>query len=100
MFCQGSTSSRSFRLLTIWIQGAWVTQLSNKTDKYTDDTVPRAHRVLDSFYKQTSGPYLLGDKVTYADFAVYMLLDNDDRAGSKIVSTPRIAQPIHLLLFR
>ncbi|KAM0458903.1 hypothetical protein ACHAPV_005893 [Trichoderma viride] len=33
-------------------------------------------------YAEIDGPYLLGDKITYADFAVYQSLDNDQRTGT------------------
>lgn len=46
---------------------------------------PRALRVFESYYKQNSGPYLLGDKITYADFAVYQIIDNDACAGANLV---------------
>ena len=55
------------------------------TDEYKNEIVPRAIRVFDSYYKENGGPYLLGDKVTYADFAVYQILDNDNCTGAKPV---------------
>jgi glutathione S-transferase len=41
------------------------------------------------YYSDTDGPYLLGDKVTYADFAVYQSIDNDERTGTLPVSSPK-----------
>lgn len=38
-------------------------------------------------YAEIDGPYLLGDKITYADFAVYQSLDNDQRTGTLSVRT-------------
>lgn len=42
------------------------------------------------YYSENNGPYLLGDKITYADFAVYQSVDNDERIG---------ALPVSLFLF-
>jgi glutathione S-transferase len=64
-------------------RAAWVASLSGVTDEYKNEIVPRAIRVFDSYYKENGGPYLLGDKVTYADFAVYQILDNDNCTGAK-----------------
>ena len=50
-------------------------------------TVPKYYSLMDEYYTQNKGPYLLGDKITYADFAVYQSCDNDIRLGS-IVSEP------------
>lgn len=37
---------------------------------------------MEHFYSQdSSGPYLLGNMITYADFAVYQAIDNDIRLG-------------------
>ncbi|KAJ5149867.1 hypothetical protein N7448_001445 [Penicillium atrosanguineum] len=60
----------------------WVANLSNKTDKYKDEVVPEYHRLLEQYYSENGGPYLLGDKITYADFAVYQSIDNDERTGT------------------
>ncbi|KAK0390532.1 hypothetical protein NLU13_0036 [Sarocladium strictum] len=62
----------------------WVASLTGVTDDYKNEKAPRAIRVLDSYYKEDKGgPYLLGDRVTYADFAVYQILDNDTCHGAK-----------------
>jgi glutathione S-transferase len=37
---------------------------------------------MDHFYRDHAGPYLLGNRVTYADFAVYQSIDNDERTGT------------------
>lgn len=49
--------------------------------------MPRAIQVLESYYQESTGPYLLGDKITYVDFAVYQILDNDAAVGAKPVSS-------------
>lgn len=72
----------------------WVANLGEVSEKYKTETVPRALRVLESYYKQASGPYLLGDKVTYADFAVYQIIDNDACTGAK----PEIPEALSKLM--
>lgn len=49
--------------------------------------MPHFYEVVGQYYNDNPGPYLLGDKITYADFAVYHLLDNDRRIGVRPVSS-------------
>ncbi|KAJ5898769.1 hypothetical protein N7495_003513 [Penicillium taxi] len=67
----------------------WVANLGTKTDQYKDEVVPEYYRVLALYYSDNSGPYLLGDKITYADFAVYQSIDNDRRTGTLPTSLPK-----------
>jgi glutathione S-transferase len=60
----------------------WVANLGKKDDAYKDDFVPQYYNLLGQYYNDRGGPYLLGDKVTYADFAVYQSIDNDARTGT------------------
>ncbi|KAL7947563.1 glutathione S-transferase [Trichoderma barbatum] len=60
----------------------WVANLGKSTEEYKDDVVPKYYDVLAQYYAETEGPYLLGDKITYADFAVYQSIDNDQRTGT------------------
>ncbi|KAJ5369275.1 uncharacterized protein N7496_009035 [Penicillium cataractarum] len=60
----------------------WVANLKTKEDAYKDDFVPKYYNLLSQYYSDHDGPYLLGDKVTYADFAVYQSIDNDQRTGT------------------
>jgi glutathione S-transferase len=66
----------------------WVKNLSDKSDEYRDDYAPKYYNILDKYYSDHEGPYLLGDKVTYADFAVYQSLDNDKRTGTLPAELP------------
>lgn len=50
--------------------------------EYKDTVVPKYYTVLGQYYSERPGPYLLGEKVTYADFAVYQSIDNDRRTGT------------------
>ncbi|KAH8669150.1 hypothetical protein BX600DRAFT_461285 [Xylariales sp. PMI_506] len=60
----------------------WVASLKGANDEYKNVFVPNYHKVLAQYYSDRPGPYLLGDKITYADFAVYQSLDNDQRTGT------------------
>lgn len=55
------------------------------TDSYRQ-YVPTYYDLLAQYYSDVDGPYLLGDKITYADFAVYQSIDNDTRTGTIPVS--------------
>ncbi|QPC71181.1 hypothetical protein HYE68_001933 [Fusarium pseudograminearum] len=68
-------------IYTGWRAG-WVSNLSNASEDYKNKTVPKYHDVLEKYYSERKGPYLLGDEVSYADFAVYMSIDNDTRTKS------------------
>ncbi|KAK7428426.1 hypothetical protein QQZ08_005045 [Neonectria magnoliae] len=57
----------------------WVLQLDKVTDEYKNKYVTKYYDVLDHYYSKTNGPFLLGDTITYADFAVYQSIDNDER---------------------
>lgn len=48
--------------------------------------MPAYYNVLSEYYSKQDGPYLLGDRVTYADFAVYQSIDNDGKTGTLPVS--------------
>lgn len=56
------------------------------TDKYKNDIVPEYYNVVSQYYSERGGPFLLGDKITYADFAVYGSIDNNERIGVQKVS--------------
>lgn len=50
--------------------------------EYKDSVAPKYYAVLAQYYAERAGPYLLGEKITYADFAVYQSIDNDRRTGT------------------
>lgn len=64
-----------------------------KSAKYKDEYAPEYYRVVAQYYADSEGPYLLGDRVTYADFAIYQSIDNDARTGT----LPVLPQPCCLL---
>ncbi|KAJ2967047.1 hypothetical protein NQ176_g9854 [Zarea fungicola] len=69
-------------------RSAWVAQLSAKTEEYKTKTVPEFHKVVAQYYAKSNGPFLLGDKVTYADFAIFQSIDNDTKIGTLPAELP------------
>ncbi|PWY74472.1 hypothetical protein BO94DRAFT_524307 [Aspergillus sclerotioniger CBS 115572] len=67
----------------------WVSNLMNKSDTYKDEYAPKYYNLIAKYYSDIEGPYLLGDKITYADFAVYQSIDNDRRTGTLVVDLPQ-----------
>ncbi|KAE8382516.1 putative glutathione S-transferase [Aspergillus bertholletiae] len=66
----------------------WVSNLKNVTEKFKNEFVPNYYNVLATFYSKNDGPYLLGEKITYTDFAVYQSIDNDLQIGTLPSSLP------------
>lgn len=44
--------------------------------------MPGYYSLVAQYYSDFEGPYLLGDKITYVDFAIYQSIDNDRRTGT------------------
>jgi glutathione S-transferase len=63
-------------------QAQWVANLREKKPEYKDKYVPGYYNLVAEYYSNYNGPYLLGDRVTYADFAIYQSIDNDRRTGT------------------
>ncbi|KAL4777710.1 glutathione S-transferase [Aspergillus nidulans var. acristatus] len=63
-------------------QSQWVANLKGATDEYKNSVVPKYYRILGQYYSERPGPYLLGEKITYVDFAVYQSIDNERRTGT------------------
>ncbi|KAL1994801.1 hypothetical protein VTN49DRAFT_988 [Thermomyces lanuginosus] len=68
-----------------WVDAA--TKGEERKKEYVQ-RLPHFYEVVGKYYNDNAGPYLLGDKITYADFAVYHLLDNDRRIGVRPESVP------------
>ncbi|RFU80200.1 glutathione s-transferase chloride channel, c-terminal [Trichoderma arundinaceum] len=60
----------------------WVENLGKPAEEYKNSFVPKYYDILAQYYSETDGPYLLSEKITYADFAVYQSIDNDLRTGT------------------
>ncbi|KAL4750347.1 hypothetical protein BDW72DRAFT_113873 [Aspergillus terricola var. indicus] len=67
---------------TVARQSQWVASLKGATDEYKNSVVPKYYRILGQYYSERAGPYLLGEKITYVDFAVYQSIDNERRTGT------------------
>lgn len=82
-----------------FIKYNWVTQLKGVTKEFTNEFLPWYYDVITQYYAEREGPYLLGDKITYVDFAVYQSIDNDQRIGANPVSgSPVPIQRCHAYL--
>ncbi|KAH8806132.1 putative glutathione S-transferase [Xylogone sp. PMI_703] len=66
----------------------WVANIKGATDEYKNKTVPDFYNVLSQYYSERGGPFLLGSKVTYADFAVYQSIDNNEKTGTLPANLP------------
>ncbi|OKL59302.1 hypothetical protein UA08_05037 [Talaromyces atroroseus] len=60
----------------------WVACLSGVTEEYKKKITVDYYHLISRYYAERGGPYLLGDKITYVDFAVYQSIDNDERIGT------------------
>ncbi|KAJ4264522.1 hypothetical protein NW762_005724 [Fusarium torreyae] len=60
----------------------WVTNLKGPNREYKETIAPQYYDLIGKYYADREGPYLLGDEVSYADFAVYVSIDNDARTGT------------------
>lgn len=67
----------------------WVANLKSTTDEFKDKVVPEFYTVLSQYYTERGGPFLLGSKATYADFAVYQSIDNNEKTGTLPSNLPR-----------
>ncbi|KAF5025836.1 hypothetical protein F66182_2058 [Fusarium sp. NRRL 66182] len=66
----------------------WVTNLMGPNSDYKEKTTPAYYEHVGKYYADREGPYLLGNEVSYADFAVYMSIDNDTRTGTLPATLP------------
>ncbi|KAH6894709.1 glutathione S-transferase [Thelonectria olida] len=89
----GETSHEKYQVdavadLYIDWRSQWVPQLTKRTDEYKDEFLPHYYNLIAQHYSESGGPYLLGEKITYADFAVYQSIDNDKRIGTLPAALP------------
>ncbi|KAL4910385.1 hypothetical protein BDW74DRAFT_51506 [Aspergillus multicolor] len=66
----------------------WVAALKGASDEYKNKVVPDYYKVVGGYYAERGGPYLLGNRITYVDFAVYQSIDNERRTGTLPESLP------------
>ncbi|PYH92428.1 putative glutathione S-transferase [Aspergillus ellipticus CBS 707.79] len=62
----------------------WVNNIANATDAFKNDFVPRYYSLIEGLYAQHEGPYLLGERIAYVDFAVYQSIHNNEKIGAKV----------------
>ncbi|GKZ16507.1 hypothetical protein AbraIFM66951_000262 [Aspergillus brasiliensis] len=67
----------------------WVSNFMHPSEKYKTESTPKYYALVGKYYAETEGPYLLGEKVTYADFAIYQIMDNDRRTGTIVEDLPQ-----------
>ncbi|KAJ4138430.1 hypothetical protein NW768_002262 [Fusarium equiseti] len=58
----------------------WVRNLKEgPRAEYKETIAPQYYDLIGKHYADRAGPYLLGDEISYTDFAVYVSIDNDAR---------------------
>ncbi|KAF4458133.1 Glutathione S-transferase P 10 [Fusarium austroafricanum] len=57
----------------------WVANLTKPSDDYKEKFLPKYYDLMAQYYSDREGPYLLGNEISYADFAVFQSIDNDTR---------------------
>ncbi|KAI8049143.1 glutathione S-transferase [Gilbertella persicaria] len=80
-------------LTEVWfekLKKAAFTSEEARKHHFTVET-PQELAMFDKYYSDYPGPYLLGDKFTYADILVYHMID-DDMALDKLENTPHLAK--------
>ncbi|KFY43315.1 hypothetical protein V495_04020 [Pseudogymnoascus sp. VKM F-4514 (FW-929)] len=60
----------------------WAENLGKNSPEFKEKHAPAYYDLIAKYYSDHEGPYLLGDRVTYVDFAVYQSIDNDRRTGT------------------
>ncbi|KIL87172.1 glutathione s-transferase [Fusarium avenaceum] len=73
---------------------AWVASLGGASDDYKNKTVPQYYALVGKYYAESKGPYLLGDKISYTDFAVFQSIDNERRTKTLPDNLPESLQKL------
>lgn len=60
----------------------WVANIKGPSEEFKNETVPKFYSIVAQYYDDRKGPYLLGERITYADFAIYHAIDNNERIGA------------------
>ncbi|KAF9768019.1 hypothetical protein IL306_014736 [Fusarium sp. DS 682] len=68
----------------------WVACLSGPTEEYKEKFLPKYYDVIAQYYSDREGPYLLGNEISYADFAIYQSIDNDTRTKTLPSKIPEV----------
>ncbi|CAO3625737.1 unnamed protein product [Mucor hiemalis] len=59
--------------------------------KQRDVTTPKYIDTFEKYYSVENGPYILGEKISYADFLVYHMID-DDSARDRLGDSPNLTK--------
>ncbi|KAL5359569.1 hypothetical protein BJX96DRAFT_148689 [Aspergillus floccosus] len=59
-----------------------VAEFHSTAPEYKTVFVPKYYDLIAKYYSDREGPYLLGDKMSYVDFAVYQSIDHDRSIGA------------------
>lgn len=73
---------------------AWVASLGGASDDYKNKTVPQYYALMGKYYAEFKGPYLLGGKISYTDFAVFQSIDNERRTKTLPDNLPESLQKL------
>ncbi|ORE11129.1 glutathione S-transferase [Rhizopus microsporus var. microsporus] len=73
----------------------WATTLFRGSDEdkkvYAETTFPQTLDTVEQMLSKSSGPYLLGERITYADFLIFHQLDDDNQAKVDSQKHPHLA---------
>ncbi|CEG82505.1 hypothetical protein RMATCC62417_16568 [Rhizopus microsporus] len=73
----------------------WATTLFRGSDEdkkvYAETTFPQTLDTVEQMLSKSSGPYLLGERITYADFLIFHQLDDDNQAKVDSQKYPQLA---------
>ncbi|RUO96255.1 hypothetical protein BC936DRAFT_142346, partial [Jimgerdemannia flammicorona] len=53
-------------------------RLFEKNEKHTETNTPKFLRAFESFYGERAGDFVLGNEISYVDFLVYQLIDDEE----------------------
>ncbi|KAG2203404.1 hypothetical protein INT47_010102, partial [Mucor saturninus] len=59
--------------------------------KYNEEMSPQFHKTFDTALSNTPGPFLLGEAITYPDFALYHIMEDDTHVKFDVKALPNLA---------
>jgi glutathione S-transferase len=63
-----------------WAEALFGSNAEEALKTYKETTIPEFMNTFEDILSDTEGPYLLGQEISYADFALYHLLEDDGSA--------------------
>lgn len=64
-------------------------EVSIKT--YKEETAPQFYKTFNDILSDTPGPFLLGEAITYPDFALYHIMEDDSNVTFNVKALPHLA---------